>query len=91
MKFIKTEVILREHSKSKEIKNPKHCKRYYRGVAYIRQFEYDGKGYEKILNSETKVFRVVEMCRGEIKIDGVPIFGSITNNDLFINPSYAKY
>ena len=89
MIFKKTEVLLREHNKSKEIKNPKYCRRYYNGVCYIRDFEYDGKGYEKLLRSEVKRFKVVEIRSGEIKIDGLIAGFTMGNHDLFINPSYA--
>jgi len=89
--FYNTEVLLREHLKSKEIKNPKYCKRYYDGVCYIRDFEYDGKGYEKMLKSEIKRFKVVEMRQGTIKIDGVLASVRAETYDLFINPSYANF
>jgi len=86
--FNKCEVMI-EHFKSKKtIKNQVGCIRYYIGVVNIVEVDYSGNGFYRPGHYRSLAFEVLELRRGEVKIDGVYVSIRPGNTRLFINAGY---
>ncbi|MFA5790746.1 MAG: hypothetical protein WC976_06770 [Caldisericia bacterium] len=70
-KFYRNEFVVTSFSHSKKISDS--CTRLYSGNVTIRYKEHYGDGidgHEKILSSKNRTFKVFELNRGIVKIDG---------------------
>lgn len=91
-KFYRNEFVVTSFSHSKKISGS--CTRLYNGNVTIRYKEHDGTGidgHEKILSSKDRAFKVFELNRGTVKIDGCLAgeCGCWANSDIYLNWGYC--
>lgn len=89
-KFYVDEFVVTSFSSSKKISDS--CKRLYNGNVTIRHKEHDGAaGHEKMLSSKHTTFKVFELNRGIVKIDGVLAGtpGCWDNSDVYLGWGYC--